>query len=241
MCRFQRAHNGKWSYEWKEFWALLHLCNDFSLTTWLLKILPLPLEWLPGDLEMQSTFYISVIVTIYMNSGGYVGSIYKHSPLQRRDYEFSMGVSSEGTNFPNQMKLIPSDQAPSSCLTSYCLRTLLLFFFISWRLITFQYCSGFCHTLTWISHGFTCIPHPDPPSHLPLYLLPLGLPSAPGLSTCLMHPTWAGDLFHPRYTCFNADLLEHPTLAFSHRVQKSVLYICVPFSVLHIGLSSPSF
>ena len=46
-------------------------------------------------------------------------------------------------------------------------------------------------------HGFTCIPHPDPPSHLPLYSIPLGLPSAPGLSTCLMHPTWAGDLFHP--------------------------------------------
>ena len=40
------------------------------------------------------------------------------------------------------------------------------FIFISWRLITLQYCSGFCHTLTWISHGFTCIPHPDPPSHL---------------------------------------------------------------------------
>ena len=38
------------------------------------------------------------------------------------------------------------------------------FIFISWRLITLQYCSGFCHTLTWISHGFTCVPHPDPPS-----------------------------------------------------------------------------
>ena len=25
---------------------------------------------------------------------------------------------------------------------------------------------------------------------------PLGLPSAPGPSACLMHPTWAGDLFH---------------------------------------------
>ena len=70
------------------------------------------------------------------------------------------------------------------------------FIFISWRLITLQYCSGFCHTLTWISHGVTCIPHPDPPSHLPLHPIPLGLPSAPGPSTCLMHPTWAGDLFH---------------------------------------------
>ena len=39
------------------------------------------------------------------------------------------------------------------------------FGFISWRLITLQFFSGFCHTLTWISHGFTCVPHPDPPSH----------------------------------------------------------------------------
>ena len=72
------------------------------------------------------------------------------------------------------------------------------FIFISWRLITSQHCSGFCHTLTWISHGVTCIPHPDPPSHLPLHRIPLGLPSASGPSTCLMHPSWAGDLFHYR-------------------------------------------
>ena len=43
------------------------------------------------------------------------------------------------------------------------------FFLISWRLITLQYCSGFCHTLTWISHGFKCVPHPAPPPHLPLH------------------------------------------------------------------------
>ena len=72
------------------------------------------------------------------------------------------------------------------------------FFFFSWRLFTLQYCSGSCHTLTRISHGFTCIPHPNPPSHFPLHSFPLGFPSAPGPSTCLMHPTWAGDLFHPR-------------------------------------------
>ena len=71
------------------------------------------------------------------------------------------------------------------------------FIFISWRLISLQYCSVFCHTLTWVSHGFTCVPHPDPPSRLPPHPIPLGLPSAPALSTCLIHPTWAGDLFHP--------------------------------------------
>ena len=64
--------------------------------------------------------------------------------------------------------------------------------FISWRLITLQYCSGFCHTLTWISHGFTCGPHPERPSHLPPHPIPLGHPSAPALSTRLMHPTWTG-------------------------------------------------
>ena len=52
----------------------------------------------------------------------------------------------------------------------------LLFIFISWRLITLQYCSGFCHTLTWISHGFTRIHHPDPPFHIPLYPIRLIIP-----------------------------------------------------------------
>ena len=66
---------------------------------------------------------------------------------------------------------------------------LFYFFFI---------CSEFCHTLKWNSRGFTCVPHPDPPTHHPHHPLPLGLPSAPGLSACLMHPTWAGDLFHHR-------------------------------------------
>ena len=116
------------------------------------------------------------------------------------------------------------------------------FIFISWRLITLHYCSGFCHTLTWISHGFTCVPHIEPASRLPLHPISLGLPRALTLSTCLMHPTWAGDLFHPwSNTCFNAILSEHPTLTFSHRVQKSILCICVSFSVLHLGLSLPSF
>ena len=93
------------------------------------------------------------------------------------------------------------------------------FFFFIIFFSFFFICSEFCHTLEWNSHGFTCVPHPDPPSHLPLHPLPLGFPSAPGPSTCLMHPTWAGDLFQPRYyTCFDAVLLKHPTLSFSHRV-----------------------
>ena len=41
----------------------------------------------------------------------------------------------------------------------------------------------FCHIFTWISHGCTCVPHPDPPSHLPPHPISQGHPSAPALST----------------------------------------------------------
>ena len=41
------------------------------------------------------------------------------------------------------------------------------FIYFNWRLITLQYCGGFCHTLTWISPGCACVPHHEPPSYLP--------------------------------------------------------------------------
>ena len=43
------------------------------------------------------------------------------------------------------------------------------------------------------------------------------------------------------HICFNVILPNHPTLTFSHRVQKTVLYICVSFTVSHTGLSLPYF
>ena len=55
--------------------------------------------------------------------------------------------------------------------------------YFNWRLISLQYCSAFCHTLTWISHGCTCVPHPEPLSHLPPHPIPQGQPSAPAMST----------------------------------------------------------
>ena len=60
---------------------------------------------------------------------------------------------------------------------------MLDFFNFNCRLITLQYCGGFCHTFTWISHECTCVPHPDPPSHLSPHPIPQGYPSAPALST----------------------------------------------------------
>ena len=40
----------------------------------------------------------------------------------------------------------------------------------------------FCHTSAWIRHRCTCVPHPEPLSHLPPHTIPLGHPSAPAPS-----------------------------------------------------------
>ena len=83
-----------------------------------------------------------------------------------------------------------------------CFLKIISFFIIikliyfNWSLITIQYCSGFWHTLTWISHGFTCVSHPEPPPTSllisSLWVIPVHQPWAP----CLMHRTWTGELFH---------------------------------------------
>ena len=98
----------------------------------------------------------------------------------------------------------------------------------------------FCHTSTWILHGHTRVPHPEPSNHLPPHTIPPGHPSAP--APRILYQTWTGNSFLIwYYTCFHAILPNHPTLTLSHRVQKTVLYICVSFAVSHTGLSLPSF
>ena len=92
----------------------------------------------------------------------------------------------------------------------------------------------FCHTLTWIRHGCTCGPHPEPSSHLPP-----AHPSESSQCTSPKHPVSCiepGLVIHFTYDnihCFNAILPNHPTLTLSHKVQKTVLYICVSFAVSH--------
>ena len=86
----------------------------------------------------------------------------------------------------------------------------------NWRPITSQYCSGFCHTLTWISHGRTCVPHPEPSSHLPPHPIPLDHPSAPALST-LSHASnldWpsVSHMIIYMFQCYSLRSSHHPPL-----------------------------
>ena len=110
--------------------------------------------------------------------------------------------------------------------------TELIFFFFFF--FTLQYCVGFAIHQHESTTGIHVFPIPVPS----LWVVSVHQPQA----SSIMHWTWTGYSFHIwYYTCFNAILPNHPTLALSHRVQKTVLYIYVSFAVSHTGLSLPSF
>ena len=114
------------------------------------------------------------------------------------------------------------------------IRRFLIFFsciFISWRLITLQYCSGFCHTLTGISHGFTCVPHPDPPSRLPPHPTTLG-PSQCTSPELLSHASNLGwrsvlPLIVYLFQCYSLRS-SHPRLL-PQNPKVSSIYLCLFF------------
>ena len=86
----------------------------------------------------------------------------------------------------------------------------------------------FCHTSTWIHHRCTRIPHPEPPSSfLPvpsLWVIPVHQPQA----SYILHQTWTGDSFLIwYYTCFNAILPNHPTLALSQSPKDCSIHLCL--------------
>ena len=108
--------------------------------------------------------------------------------------------------------------------------------------LTLQYCIGFAihqHESAMGVHVFTILNPPPTSFPIPsLWVIPVHQPQA----SCILHWTWTGDSFLIwYYTCFNAILPNHPTLALSHRVQKTVLYLCASFAVSHTGSSLPSF
>ena len=112
--------------------------------------------------------------------------------------------------------------------------------YFNWRLIALQYCIGFAihqHESSMGVHVFSIL---NPSPHLPLHTIPLGHPSAPTPS--ILYP--ASDLdwrFVSYIIHVSMPFSQIIPLSLSHRVQKTVLYICVSFAVSHTGLSLPSF
>ena len=65
----------------------------------------------------------------------------------------------------------------------YLFNFILIYF--NWRLITLQYRSVFCNTMTWISHGAHVALPPETCSQLPPHLITLGWSRALALSALL--------------------------------------------------------
>ena len=57
-----------------------------------------------------------------------------------------------------------------------------IFLIFIFTLFYFTILYWFCHTLTWIHHGCTWVPNPEPLSHLPPHIISLDHPHAPAPS-----------------------------------------------------------
>ena len=105
-------------------------------------------------------------------------------------------------------------------------------FYFNWRLITLQYCSGFCHTLTWNRYVCTCVPHPELPHHLTPHPISQSHLSAPALST-LSH-AWNLDwqsvshMIIYRFQCYSLKS-SHP-----HLLSKRLFFTTVPLLLSHM-------
>ena len=88
------------------------------------------------------------------------------------------------------------------------------------------------------AHVSPHLEHPLPPPSPPQ---PSGLSQSTVLSALPLASNWHwSSILHMVTHMSHAVLSNHPTLAFSHRVQKSVLYICISFTALHKWSSLPS-
>ena len=81
-------------------------------------------------------------------------------------------------------------------LLSNCYLQHYFFNKFNWRIIAFQYCDGFCHTSTWITHRYICVPSILKPPSMSLSALSLWVvPEHQFWVPFFMHQTCTGHLF----------------------------------------------
>ena len=120
-------------------------------------------------------------------------------------------------------------------LTSHIFIYFLINLF-NWRIIIILWWVFFsCMHQHESATGVLPSPHLEPTSPSPLHLIPLGCPGVLALGALPHALNLAAAICFTCDTRFSAVLSNHPTLAFSHWVQKFVLYICVSFATLHVG------
>ena len=115
-----------------------------------------------------------------------------------------------------------------------------VFFFLIFifTLFYFTILYWFCRTLTWIHHGYTCVPKHEPSSHLPPHNISLGHPRAPAPS--MLYPAsdidWRFDSYMIVYM-FQCHFpkLSHPLLLpLSPKVRYThlCLFSCLAYRVI---------
>ena len=161
-------------------------------------------------------------------------NLYLNSSLFCSDYK-KIHVHTEGEVWPGMNMfffLHQEEMAVNYCSSAlHCLSRIDLFFsfiFISWRLITLQYCSGFCHTLTWISHVNvfmsmnTC--HMCSPSRSPLPLPSPPDPSGSSQCTSLEHFFHASNLGWWSISLWDWSYINTTLQVQSHEFSETVYY-----------------
>ena len=114
-----------------------------------------------------------------------------------------------------------------------------------WKIIALQYCAGFCHTSTSISHRCTYVPCSC--TSLPSPSHPCRLSQSTGLSSpCHSKSPLAGCFPYgvcvsPCHFLHSSSLSVRPPPPSPRHVRISVRYVCISTAALQIGVSEPSF